>query len=310
LSPINTSTQGLATAIPVAIDTGTPPLWRDYLALTKPEISFLVSISALAGFLLGSPGPIEWDTLLWALTGVTLTAAGGCALNHYLERELDGQMRRTAARPIPSGRIQPAAAAWFGIGMVGAGLAVLCPLTNPLTGVLAGLTVVLYLFVYTPLKRVSTLNTFVGTIPGALPALGGFTAATGVMGPSGWAFFAVLVCWQIPHFYALAWMYRADYARAKFAMLSVSAPDGRSMAVQVVVCSILMVVASLVPVWLGAVGVVYAVGASLLGLWFARPVARFAGLRTNNSARTLLKATIYYIPVLVLLIIADRLLAF
>lgn len=290
---------------PVAVPA--PPLWRDYLTLTKPEISFLVAISALAGFVLGSPGTVAWVTLFWTVIGVVLTAAGGCALNHYLERELDGQMRRTAARPLPAGRISGPAAARFGIVLVAIGVGLLCPLTNPLTGILAAATVALYLFVYTPLKRVSSVNTFVGTIPGALPALGGFTAATGTFGWVGWAIFAVLVCWQIPHFYALAWMYRSDYARAGYAMLTVEAPDGRAMIRQIVAFSVLMVAASVVPFFLGAMGAVYLSGALALAAWFVRPVTRFATSLSNGDARKLLKATIYYIPLLVVLIVLDRL---
>ena len=284
------------------------PVWKDYLALTKPEISFLVAISALAGFLL-APGPIDWSALVWGLVGITLASAGGCALNHYLERDLDRSMKRTASRPIPSGRIAPSTAARFGALLVAAGVGILCPLTNPLTGAMAAGTVALYLFVYTPLKRVSVANTFVGTIPGALPALGGYTAATGTFGVAGWAVFAVLVFWQLPHFYALAWMYRADYARGGHRMLSVTAPDGRSLAVQVVFFSVLMIAASLVPVLTGHAGLLLAVGASALGLWFMVPAVRFARSRTNTDARALLKATVYYIPALVVLIVVDRLLA-
>ncbi len=282
--------------------------WKDWIELTKPEISFLVGISTVAGFMLGGTGGVAWATLGWAVLGVTLASAGGCALNHYLERDLDTQMKRTASRPLPSGRIEPTHAAWFGTALVAAGVCILCPLTNPLTGIMAGGTVALYLFVYTPMKRYTSLNTFVGTIPGALPALGGYTAATGTFGASGWVMFAILVCWQIPHFYALAWMYRTDYARGGHQMLSVTRPDGKALLTNVVVFTALMIGASLLPFWLGSGSVLYLAGAALLGLAFSRSVYRFGILMTNASARQLLKATVYYIPALVLLIVLDRLL--
>lgn len=282
--------------------------WRDWLELTKPEISFLVGISTVAGFMMGGTGAVAWATLGWAVLGVTLASAGGCALNHYLERDLDTQMKRTASRPLPAGRIDPTHAAWFGASLVALGVGILCPLTNPLTGIMAGATVAIYLFVYTPMKRYTSLNTFVGTIPGALPALGGYTAATGTLGASGWVLFAVLVCWQIPHFYALAWMYRTDYARGGHQMLSVTQPDGKALLTNVVVFTVLMIGATLLPFWLGSGSAIYLAGAILLGLYFARAVYRFGVLMTNTSARQLLKATVYYIPALVLLIVLDRLL--
>ncbi|GIV59005.1 MAG: protoheme IX farnesyltransferase [Rhodothermaceae bacterium] len=285
------------------------PLWRDYLALTKPEITFLVAVSALAGFFLGSPETLDGWRLLATLAGVSLTAGGSGALNHYLERDLDARMRRTARRPLVTGRIAPERARTFGTVLVAAGLAILCPLTNPLTGVLAALTVVLYLYVYTPLKRVTKYNTLVGTLPGALPALGGYTAATGHPGAAGWALFAVLVCWQMPHFFALAWMYRKDYARAGYAMLPVVEPGGRSTVRQTLFFSLLMLLASLAPPLMGAAGWPYFAGAFLLGLGFLRPVFRFYAAPTSAHARSVLLASIRYIPLLVGCIVLDRLLA-
>lgn len=281
--------------------------WRDYLTLAKPEISFLVAVTALAGFLFGSPDGLDGSKLLALLTGVVLTSAGSGALNHYYERDLDRRMRRTARRPLATGRISPGAARNFGMGLVALGLAILCPLTTPLTGVLAAVTVALYLYVYTPLKRKTKHNTLVGTIPGALPALGGFAAATGTLGAGGWALFAVLVCWQMPHFFALAWMYRKDYARAGYAMLPVVEPDGVSTVRQTVFFSVLMIAASLVPTALGIAGGLYFAGALALGLWFLRPVLRFFYFRTVQDARRVLMATIIYIPVLVALIGLDKL---
>jgi len=284
-----------------------PSLLHDYWALTKPEISFLVAISALAGFLLGSPASIDVFTLFVTLIGIVLTSGGSGVLNHYLERTLDGEMRRTALRPLPAGRISPVAALRFGSFLVAAGLALLCPLTNPLTGVLAAVTVVLYLFVYTPLKRITRYNTLVGTIPGALPALGGWTAATGTLEPGGWAVFAVLACWQMPHFFALAWMYRKDYSRAGYAMLPVVAPEGRSTAFQILFFTLLLLLSSLVPFALGLAGWLYLACVIPLGLWFLRPVTRFFRTHTVQDARRVLMGSILYIPLWVAAILLDRL---
>lgn len=303
------NTAGNATRLATRNATADLAGWRDWLTLTKPEITFLVTISSLAGFILGSGDAIAGWTLLWAMIGIPLTSAGGAVLNHVIEREHDAVMKRTAKRPIPAGRIQPDHAMWFGLGLVAAGLGVLCPLTNPLTGVLAALTVVLYLFVYTPLKRRSTLNTLVGTIPGALPALGGWTAATGGFGWGGWALFGVLLCWQMPHFFSLAWMYRQDYARAGYEMLPVAEPDGRSLVRQTVAFSVGMIGFSVVPVLLGISGAAYLAAALLLGAWFMLPVMRFACTRSVQHARGVLKASVMYIPLLLAAIVIDRLLA-
>lgn len=286
-----------------------PPRWRDYLTLTKPEISFLVMISALAGFLLGSPGPLDGVALAATLAGTVLTAAGVGALNHVLERHLDAQMRRTADRPLPAGRVSARAATAYGSLLVMAGIGLLCPLTNVLTAVLGILTVVLYLYVYTPLKRKTKYNTLVGTIPGALPALGGWTAATNTLDWGGWALFAILLVWQMPHFLALAWMYRKDYARARYAMLPVVEPDGASTVGQTFFFSVLLAFLGLAPVAAGVAGVLYGVGAALLGAWFLVPAWAFLRSRTAYDARRVLKASIVYIPALVALIVLERLLA-
>ncbi len=279
---------------------------RDYLVLTKPEITFLVTISALAGFVLGSPGGIDAWRLVVTLVGVALSSAGGCVLNHYLERDLDAEMRRTMDRPLPAGRIAPARAAAFGSLLVMAGVGLLCPLTNPLTGVMAAVTVALYLFVYTPLKRKTTWNTLAGTVPGALPALGGWTAATGNLHWGGWTIFAILVAWQMPHFLALAWMYRKDYGRARYAMLPVVEPTGRTTTRQTLFFSIVLFAAGVTPVWAGVAGWLYLSGALALGAWFMVPVTAFYRSRSVPDARRVLKATIYYIPALVVFIVLDH----
>jgi protoheme IX farnesyltransferase len=285
-----------------------PTVLRDLLEMTKPEISFLVVISALAGFLLGSPDAVDGWLLLFTLVGIGLTSGGAGMLNHYVERLQDAEMRRTANRPLPSGRLSPATARYTGIGLISAGVGLLCPVVNPLTAGLAIVTVVLYLFVYTPLKQKTKYNTLLGTIPGALPALGGWTAATGNVALGGWTLFAILLVWQMPHFLSLAWMYRKDYGRAGYAMLPVVEPDGRSTALQTFLFTLGLVVVSAGPAVVGVAGGVYAAGALLLGLWFLKPAWTFYRTRSVQDARRVLKASVLYIPLLLLLIVADRLL--
>jgi protoheme IX farnesyltransferase len=281
---------------------------KDYWTLTKPEISFLVVVSALAGYLLGAPAGIDGWTLLVTLTGVGLCAGGVGMLNHLIEHDLDAQMKRTMGRPLPAGRVSASSVRAVGVGLVCAGVGALCPLVNPLTAILAALTAILYLFVYTPLKQTTKWNTLIGTIPGALPALGGYTAATGDVGPAGWAIFAILVCWQMPHFLSLAWMYRKDYARGGYAMLPVVEPSGASTALQTVLFTALLLGVSLLPMWFGAMGWLYVLGAFPLGVWFLWTTIAFYYERTGQQARRVLKASIVYIPVLVLFIVADWLL--
>ncbi len=294
----------VATSAPAA-QRRVPDVLKDYWELTKPEISFLVVVSALAGYLLGAPAGLDGWTLLFTLVGVGLCAGGVGMLNHLFEYRIDAQMKRTMRRPLPAGRVSPTSVRTVGTLMVCAGVGLLCPLVNPLTAILAALTAILYLFVYTPLKQTTKWNTLIGTVPGALPALGGYTAATGDVGAAGWAIFAILACWQMPHFLSLAWMYRKDYARGGYAMLPVVEPAGDSTAYQTMLFTALLLVASLLPTWIGATGWLYAAGALPLGLWFLWTAIAFHRERTGQQARRVLKASIVYIPVLVLLIVAD-----
>jgi protoheme IX farnesyltransferase len=288
---------------PAARTTGA--VLRDYLELMKPEISSVVTMSAFAGFLVGSPGGLAAGPLLWTMLGVALCAGGVGVLNHVLERRFDAQMKRTASRPLPAGRLDADRARTTGILMVCAAVAILCPLVNALTAVIAALTAVLYLAVYTPLKRVTKWNTLIGTVPGALPALGGYTAATGQLGAGGWAVFGVLACWQMPHFLALAWMYRKDYARGDYAMLPVVEPEGTSTAVQMVGFAALLVPLSVLPTLVGHMGWIYAAGAVPLGLWFLGTTIVFYGERTGQKAKRVLKASVLYVPALVALLMVD-----
>ncbi len=282
--------------------------WKDWLTLTKPEITFLVTISSLAGFILASSDGVDGWTLFWAMVGIPMTSAGGCALNQVLEVEYDASMKRTANRPLPTGRIDLNHAKWFSFGLMAAGVGILCPLTNPLTGVLAAATVALYIWVYTPMKRKSSWNTLIGTIPGALPVLGGWTAASGSFGAGGWALFGVLLCWQMPHFFALAWMYRKDYGESPFLMLPSTDTNGDRTARQMIGFTVTMIVCSVIPVFIGLSGWAYLAGSLILGTWFMTHVGRFWFTRSVQHARAVLKASVMYIPLLLTAIIVDRLL--
>ncbi len=283
-------------------------VFRDYLELTKPEITFLVALSSVAGYILAPAAYFDFLSFFFLIVGVSLTSAGASALNHWLEWEKDALMRRTMSRPLPAGRISPASARNFGAAFVALGVAILCPLTNPLTGVLALATALLYLFVYTPLKQLTTWNTLIGTLPGALPALGGWTAATGSIGWGGVAVFGILAAWQMPHFLSLAWMYRKDYERAGYEMLPVKEPDGRSTVRQTLAYTVALAAVSLAPTFLGLSSWLYAAGALILGAWFLHAAIAFYKSYEVQDARQVLRISIAYIPALVLLMILDRLL--
>jgi len=289
---------------------GTGPLTtvQDFWELIKPEITFQVVLAALAGFILGST--VDFDTLLLTLTlsGTALSSAGGAVLNHYFERHNDALMRRTAQRPLPSGRIRPGIALTFGIVLIGGGLFLLW-WVNLITLILAALTIVLYLFAYTPLKRRTTYNTLIGTIPGALPALGGYTAVTGMVGVGGWILFGMFALWQIPHFLALAWMYRKDYARGGHAMLPTKNPDASATAHRILTYSILLGLVSLLPTILGYTGWLYLAMIIPAGLGFIWPSLGFYQRQTSTQARRVLLASIAYVPILVLALVTDRLIA-
>lgn len=275
--------------------------------LLKPGISAFVAATAGAGYLLGATDAVEWPALLGLLLGTVLTAGGSGALNHLIERGPDALMRRTQDRPLPSGRVRPGFVLGYGLALVAAGLAVLGLTTNALTTALALASVVLYVGAYTPLKRRTALNTFVGAVPGALPALGGFTAAAGVVGPVGWAVFAILFLWQLPHFYALAWMLREDYERGGFVMLPSQARGTRATAVVVLVSTLLLLVAGVLPGAMGAAGWLYLVGMAALGTAFTLPAFAFFAGPSDLRARRLLLASIVYVPAFFGLVVLDAL---
>ncbi len=284
--------------------------WRsklaDYWTLTKPEVNFLVLVSALVGFYLASPGNINRWLLAHTLLGTWLVASGTATLNQYLEREFDAEMRRTFRRPLPAGRIAPAPALGFGILLSAAGALYLALAANLLASGLALLTLASYLLLYTPLKRRTPLCTMVGAFPGAMPPLIGWAAARGHLDAGAWVLYAILFLWQFPHFLAIAWMYREDYARAGYLMLWPADREGRSMAWQVMLCSVALVPVSLIPVWLGQVGRVYFIGTIFLGLVFLSYGARLAVSRSKLLARRVLFATIVYLPLVFGLMMADK----
>jgi heme o synthase len=278
-----------------------------YVALTKPDVTFLVVITTVAGFYLGSAGPLNWPLLFQTVFGTALVAGGTAALNQYVERDKDALMRRTASRPLPSGQLQPVEVLRFGIGAIAFGTAWLILAVNALAASLALATSVLYLGVYTPLKTRTTLATTIGAFPGALPPLIGWAAAQGSISLGGWVLFAILFFWQFPHFMAIAWIYREDYARAGIRMLPVIDPKGDATFGQIVSMAGALIPISILPAAIGLLGIRYFVGALLLGiLLFA--VALWANRsRTNSRAMWLMHATVAHIPLLLAWMIFDKL---
>jgi protoheme IX farnesyltransferase len=251
-------------------------------------------------------GQIDWWALLHTIIGTGLIASGTAALNQWYERDADAKMRRTSDRPLPAGRLDARRAMAFGAVLAIAGFAELAWFVNLLSGVLGVATLVSYLFLYTPLKQRSWLSTTVGAFPGAMPPMIGFAAASGTLTAQAWVLFAILFLWQFPHFYAIAWMYRDDYARAGIRMLPVVEPDGRSTARQIVLYGIALIPVSLAPAMLGMAGSIYLVGASALGLWFLYSGVRVALDRSLVRARGVLITSVLYLPLIYGLLVLDR----
>ena len=277
-----------------------------YIALTKPDVSFLVVITTLAGYALGSVGLLDWRRMAHTVLATTLVAAGTSALNHYLERDTDARMRRTASRPLPSGVLAPAEALWFGSALVVVGILDLLFSTNALAALLAVATSVTYLGIYTPLKMRTTLATAVGAIPGAVPPLIGWAAARGSLEAGAWVLFAILFLWQFPHFQAIAWMYREDYARAGIRMLPVVDTDGRATFSQILLTAAALIPVSLLAAVTGLAGVRYFFGALVLGLMLVEVCVWAAASKTNARAKWLMHATVIHLPLLLGLMILDR----
>jgi protoheme IX farnesyltransferase len=284
-----------------------PHVLADYLALTKPRLNFLVVASSAAGYYLGASGALDAWRMAEAVVGTALVAGGAAALNQVYERDTDALMRRTRERPLPDGRIGSADALMFGLALSFAGLALLATQTNVLAAALALATLVIYLVVYTPMKRRTPLATLVGAVPGALPPLIGWTASHGAVDLGGAALFAIVFLWQIPHFMAIAWLYRDDYGAAGFPMLPVIEPDGRRAGRQAVTYAAALVPASLVPTLVGVSGSIYFAVAAVLGLALLALAARFAAARNEPSARALFIGSITYLPLLWIAMIGNKL---
>jgi protoheme IX farnesyltransferase len=294
------------TAAEALVPTGAKARAAAYIELTKPRITFLIVLTSAAGFCLGSRGAVNYLTFANAMIGIGLLSSGIATLNQFMERDLDGLMRRTAERPLPSGRLFPFEALWFGVTLTLIAELYLALSVNLLTAVL-GLTVIAgYLFLYTPLKTRTSLSTAVGAFPGAMPPLIGWAAARGEVDVAAWVLFAILFLWQFPHFLAIAWMYREDYARAGIRMLPVVEPDGRVTGQQIIVYSLMLVPVSLLPAILGISGRFYFVAALMLGLLFLGTSIRAALSKSNQHARQLLLASVLYLPLLFGVMVLNR----
>jgi protoheme IX farnesyltransferase len=270
----------------------------DLAELVKARLTLLVLLTTAVGFYLGSESPIDYIALLHVVFGTAAAAAGAAALNQWWERRADALMRRTKMRPIPGGRMPPVQALVLGVGLSVFGITYLAVVCNLLSAALAGITIAIYIFAYTPMKRASTANTAVGAIPGAIPPMIGWAAARGNIGAGAWALFAIIFLWQLPHFFAIAWMYREDYSRAGFRMISSDDRSGERSASQSVFFCILLLVMGGLPAFLGIANFAYLAAELVLGVFFVAVAMRFLRMRTPNAARSLFIASIVYLPLL------------
>jgi protoheme IX farnesyltransferase len=280
-----------------------------YWSLTKPEVNFLIAVTAAAGFWMGATASFAhfpWTSLVHTLIGTVLVASGAATLNQLIELRFDAQMRRTARRPLVSQKIEPSHALWFGISLSVIGAIYLAVTTNALASLLSILTLLGYLFLYTPLKRKTPLCTLIGALPGAAPPLIGWAAACGRLDGNAWLLFAIVFLWQFPHFMAIAWMYREDYARAGYVVLPAGKSKDRFAAWQTLLPSLALLAVALIPAIRGESGIVYFAGALVLGSVFLCYSARFALQMSTVSARQLLFASILYLPLLFALLALDK----
>jgi protoheme IX farnesyltransferase len=277
-----------------------------YVALTKPDVSFLVLITTAAGYYLGSRGPVDWLHMVHTVFGTMLIAGGTAALNHYIERDSDRLMRRTASRPLPTGVLKPGQALAYGITLCVAGALYLYFAAGLLAAALGVATCLGYLLAYTPLKKRTVWATFVGAFPGAIPPMIGWVAATGRLDLGAWLLFGILFFWQFPHFHAIAWMYRDDYARAGILMLPVVDREGRRTFRQILISAVALVGVSLLPAITGLAGTIYFFGALLLSVSLLQVCLWAASQKTNNRAKWLMHATVAYIPLLLALMAYDK----
>jgi protoheme IX farnesyltransferase len=278
----------------------------DFVMLTKPRITLLVVLTTWVGYMLGAVAPIDFMHALNALLGTALVCSGASTLNQVWERERDARMRRTRNRPLPAARLGRAEALTFGIGISTIGLLLLILFAHPLAALLAFVTLALYVLVYTPLKTRTWLCTAVGAVPGALPPVIGWAASRGALDGGAWALFAIMYIWQLPHFYAIAWMYREDYERGGFPMLAVVDPGGRRTSIEIVSWTAALLPASLLPSYLGLAGSTYAIGAVVLSLGFLALAVLLAVRCSEPVARRVFLGSILYLPALFTLLVVDR----
>lgn len=278
-----------------------------FIALTKPRIAFMVLITVATGFLLGARKSSHPVTFVWTLIGTGLVAAGASVWNQYLERDRDARMRRTGSRPLPTGRVSPTEAVVFGATLAIGGATILVLGANALAASVAALTFLLYVFVYTPLKPITTLNTAIGAIPGALPPVIGWSAATGHVGIEAFSLFLILFLWQFPHFLAIAWIHREDYARGGHRMLPGADPGGSLTGRQAATYALALIPAGLLPSVIGLAGGVYFAGALLLGFFYLASALRFWTDVNDANARKLLRASIIYLPAILGLLLINPL---
>ena len=279
-----------------------------YVTLTKPDVSFLVLITTAAGYYMGARGPVNWLHLIHTVFGTMLIAGGTAALNHYIERDSDRLMRRTAARPLPSGLLKPRAALVYGMALCVGGAAYLYFAASALAAGLGVLSCLSYLLAYTPLKKRTVWATFVGAFPGAVPPMIGWVAASGRLDLGAWLLFAILFFWQFPHFHAIAWMYREDYARAGILMLPVVDQEGKRTFRQILVTAVALIGVSLLPAIAGMTGVFYFFGSLVLSLALLQVCLWAASAKTNLRAKWLMHATVLHIPLLLGLMVYDKIL--
>jgi protoheme IX farnesyltransferase len=278
----------------------------DYLALTKPRIAVLVLFTVGAGVLLAGGAAVSLALLLHTVVGTALVAGGASALNQLLERQTDARMRRTENRPLPAGRLLPVEVLLFGLLLAVGGVVYLLVLSRPLAALVATITCILYVGVYTPLKRCTTLNTLIGAVPGALPPVIGWTAVRGVFDAEAWTLFFIVFLWQVPHFLAIAWMYRDQYARAGLCMLPVLDRNGSQTSWRMISYCLGLIPVSLAPVALGHAGWFYLAGALVLGTAFLASAFAFWRHRGQSRARLVLRASLLYLPLLLLFLLVDR----
>ena len=278
-----------------------------YYELTKPNITFMILISTALGYFIGGNGISDYQHFILTLLGSCMISSGAGALNHFAESESDKVMYRTSLRPIPAGIISSKNAMIFGVALVLIGSGLLYSFINPLTCVLALITALMYLFVYTPLKKLTWLNTSIGAIPGSLPPIGGWVAATGALDPEAWILFAILFLWQHPHFYAIALMFKDDYKKAGLKMLPVEEPDGARTNRQIIWHALLLIPVSVMPVYINLLGMIYFWAALFLGIGYLFSGFILAKQYSVNNARLVLKVSVFYLPILFLTIMVDKL---